>query len=102
MGVGHPLDLLAYARQGVDLFHSVTTTDSAQVKPSAGGPVGVHSAERALAGARAPAATRAERRAWLILWVAFATFCALIFAVFKFAIDYVSTAQVDQGASVLA
>jgi len=45
---------------------------------------------------------RAERRAWLILWVAFATFCALVFAAIKFAVDYVSTAQVDQGAEVTA
>jgi hypothetical protein len=34
--------------------------------------------------------------------VAFATFCALVFAAFKFAIDYVSTAEVDQGARVTA
>jgi hypothetical protein len=45
---------------------------------------------------------RAERRAWLILWVAFATFCALVFAAIKFAVDYVSTAEVDQGALVTA
>jgi hypothetical protein len=43
---------------------------------------------------------RAERRAWLVIWVAFATLCALVFAAFKFTIDYVSTAQVDQVASV--
>lgn len=58
------------------------------------------SAATAVAGARAPAAVRAERRAWLVIWVAFATFCALIFAAFKFTIDYVSTAQVDQTATV--
>jgi hypothetical protein len=82
----------------------VTTTDSAHVTPGAGGPVGAiqNATERALAGERAPAAVRAERRAWLILLVAFATFCALVFAAFKFTIDYVSTAQVDQSASVLA
>ncbi|HEX8969586.1 MAG TPA: hypothetical protein VF937_17010 [Chloroflexota bacterium] len=74
----------------------MTTTESA------GGPVAVRTAERALAGARAPAAVRAERRAWLILWLAFATFCALMFAAFKFAVDYVSTAEVDQGATVTA
>ena len=45
---------------------------------------------------------RAERRAWLILWVAFATFCAVVFAAIKFAVDYVSTAEVDQGAQVTA
>jgi hypothetical protein len=45
---------------------------------------------------------RAERRAWLILWVAFATFCAVVFAAIKFAVDYVSTAEVDQGARVTA
>jgi hypothetical protein len=78
----------------------VTTTDSAQVTPTAGGPVAVHSAENV--GARARAAVRAERRAWLILWVAFATFCAVVFAVIKFAVDYVSTAEVDQGAQVTA
>ncbi|MBV9134444.1 MAG: hypothetical protein JO020_05920 [Chloroflexi bacterium] len=55
--------------------------------------------ERAVAVA---AAVRAERRAWLIIWVAFATLCALVFAAFKFAIDYVSTAQVDQVATVVA
>jgi hypothetical protein len=58
--------------------------------------------ERAVAGAVAPAAVRAERRAWLIIWVAFATLCALVFAAFKFAIDYVSTAQVDQVATVMS
>ena len=45
---------------------------------------------------------RAERRAWLILWLAFATFCALVFAAVKFGVDYVSTAEVDQGARVTA
>jgi hypothetical protein len=45
---------------------------------------------------------RAERRAWLIIWVAFATFCALVFAAFKFTLDYVSSAQVDQPASVMS
>ena len=44
---------------------------------------------------------RAERRAWLILWVAFATFCLLVFAAFKFTVEYVSTAQVDQSAHVV-
>jgi hypothetical protein len=43
---------------------------------------------------------RAERRAWLILWVAFATFCSLVFAVVKFTVDFVSTAEIDQGARV--
>jgi hypothetical protein len=78
----------------------VTATDSAKVTPTAGGPVAVSSADHV--GARAPAAVRAERRAWLILWVAFATLCALVFAAFKFALDYVSTAEVDQGARVTA
>jgi hypothetical protein len=45
---------------------------------------------------------RAERRAWLILWLAFATFCALIFAASKFVIDWVSTAEVNQTAGVMA
>jgi hypothetical protein len=43
---------------------------------------------------------QAERRAWLVIWVAFATFCALVFAAAKFAVDYVSTAEVDQSATV--
>jgi len=80
----------------------VTTTDSAKVTPAAGGQVDITVAERALTGARVPAAVRAERRAWLVIWVAFATFCALIFAVSKFAVDYVSTAEVNQTAAVKA
>jgi len=44
----------------------------------------------------------AERRAWVILWLAFATFCALAFAAFKFSVEYVRTAEVDQGAQVTA
>ena len=78
----------------------MTTTDSAKATPTGGGPVAVHTAENV--GARARAAVRAERRAWLILWVAFATFCAVVFAAIKFAVDYVSTAEVDQGAQVTA
>jgi hypothetical protein len=80
----------------------VTTTDSAKVTPATGGTVGVHTAERALTGARVPAAVRAERKAWLVIWVAFATFCALIFAISKFAVDYVSSAEVNQAAAVKA
>jgi hypothetical protein len=38
----------------------------------------------------------------LVLWVAFATFCALVFAAVKFTVDYVTTAEVDQGAHVAA
>lgn len=38
----------------------------------------------------------------MILCVAFATFCALVFAAVKFSIEYVSTAQVDQAAAVTA
>src|SRR5206468_3597476 len=72
----------------------VTTTDSAQVTPGASGPVAVTRAERV--GARAPAAVMAERRAWLLLWLAFATFCALVFAAAKFTVEYVRTAEVDQ------
>ena len=60
------------------------------------------SAERSVATARAPAAVRAERRAWLVIWVAFATFCALVFAAFKFTVEYVGNAVVDQTASVTA
>ena len=58
--------------------------------------------ERAVAVARAAAVVRAERRAWLIIWVAFVTLCALVFAASKFAVDYVSNAQVDQVAAVTA
>ncbi|GAC1321485.1 MAG: hypothetical protein NVSMB2_18240 [Chloroflexota bacterium] len=76
----------------------MTTTDSAPATPTASRPVVVPDRERV--GARAPAAVLAERRAWLILWLAFATFCALVFAIGKFAVDYVSTAQVDQFARV--
>jgi hypothetical protein len=72
----------------------LTTTDSAQVTPT----TVVHPAERL--GARSPAAVQAERRAWLILWVAFATFCVLAFSIGKFAVDFVSTAQIDQLALV--
>ncbi|MGI9147472.1 MAG: hypothetical protein ACR2IK_13105 [Chloroflexota bacterium] len=78
----------------------MTTTNSAKVTPTAGGSIAVHTAENV--GAQPRAAVRAERRAWLILWVAFATFCALVFAVVKFGLDYVSTAEVDQGARVTA
>lgn len=78
----------------------MTTTDSAQAKPTVGPPVVVVSADRV--GTRTPAAVRAERRAWLVLWVAFATFCALVFAVVKFTVDYVTTAELDQGARVIA
>jgi hypothetical protein len=74
----------------------VTTTDSAQVTPT----TVVHPAERL--GARSPAAVQAERRAWLLLWVAFATFCLLLSSAVKFAIDFVNTAQVDQLAVVTA
>ncbi len=58
--------------------------------------------ERALTSERARAAVIAERRAWVVIWVAFATFCALVFAGVKFGIDYVSNARVDQSASVLS
>ena len=80
----------------------MTTTDSAQVTPTAAASAGVQAAERAAVSVRAPAAVRAERRAWLVIWVAFATFCALVFAASKFVIDYVSTAEVPQTALVTA
>ena len=38
----------------------------------------------------------------MILCLAFVTFCALVFAAFKFAVEYVSTAEVDQSAHVTA
>jgi hypothetical protein len=80
----------------------VTTTDSAQVTSAAGGPAGIQATHRALAGARAPAAVRAERRAWLILFLAFATFCALVFAATKSVIDWISNAEVNQSAGVMS
>jgi hypothetical protein len=43
---------------------------------------------------------RAERRAWLVLWVAFATFCVLVASAAKFVIDYVSSAEIDLTAAV--
>jgi hypothetical protein len=36
------------------------------------------------------------------MWLAFATFCALVFAAAKFTLDYVRTAEVDQSAHVTA
>jgi hypothetical protein len=72
----------------------VTTTDSAQAPPTSV----VHSAERV--GTRSRAGVEAERRAWLVLWVAFATFCLLLSSVAKVGVDYVSSAQVDQLALV--
>ena len=82
----------------------MTTTNSAQATQTASGEVGIiaSTAERVVTGARAPAAVRAERRAWLMLGLAFATFCALVFAAFKFAIDYVGSADVDQPAIITA
>jgi hypothetical protein len=50
--------------------------------------------------ARSPTAARAERRAWLVLWVAFATLCVLLASAAKFALDYVSTAEIDLTAGV--
>jgi hypothetical protein len=78
----------------------VTTTDSAQVTPTTAGHVAVQPAERVLAPSRA--AVRAERRAWLILCLAFVTFCVLLFSAAKFVVDFVNTAEVDQSARVLA
>ena len=50
--------------------------------------------------ARSPEAVRAERRAWLVLWLAFATFCLLLASAAKYVIDYVSTAEIDLVARV--
>jgi len=80
----------------------VTTTDPAHLPPPVGRPVAVETAPAPRAALRSPAAVRAERRAWLVLCLAFLTFCALVFSVAKFVLDYVSTAQVDQAASVTA
>jgi hypothetical protein len=44
----------------------------------------------------------AERRAWLVLWLAFATFVVLLGSGIKFATDYVSTAAIDLPAQVEA
>src|SRR5438552_3521520 len=78
----------------------VTTTDSANITPNAGRQAAVQTAEHL--AARPAAAVLAERRARLVLWVAFATFCALVFAAIKFGVDYVSTAEIDQGARITA
>jgi hypothetical protein len=43
---------------------------------------------------------RAERRAWLLLGLAFVTFCALLVSAGKFVVEYVRTAEVDQSARV--
>lgn len=72
------------------------TTESANVTPSAVSPAVI--TQRA--ALRSPEAIRAERRAWLILWLAFATFCVLLVSATKFTADYVSTAEVDQMAHV--
>lgn len=75
------------------------STESAQVTPTAtGATVAIGSSERL--GVRSAAAVRAERRAWLILWLAFATLCVLVFAAGKYVVEYVSTAQVDKSAFV--
>jgi hypothetical protein len=50
--------------------------------------------------ARSPDAVRAERRAWLIIWLAFATFCLLVASAAKVALDYVATAEIDLMAGV--
>ena len=42
----------------------------------------------------------AERRAWLVLWLAFATFIVLLGSTIKFVTDYVSTAEIDLPAQV--
>jgi hypothetical protein len=42
----------------------------------------------------------AERRAWLVLWLAFATFCVILASGVKFAAEYVSTASIDLPAQV--
>ena len=49
---------------------------------------------------RAPSAVMAERRAWLILWLAFATFLVLVGSAVKFISEYVSTAEIDVPAQV--
>jgi hypothetical protein len=49
---------------------------------------------------RSPAAVRAARRAWLILWLALATFCVLLGSAIKYATEYVSTAAIDLPAQI--
>jgi hypothetical protein len=78
----------------------VTTTDSAQVTPTGTAPAVVQPAEREVARSRA--AVRAEQRAWLVLGLAFVTFCALFLSAAKFVVEYVRTAEVDQSARVTA
>jgi hypothetical protein len=50
--------------------------------------------------ARSPDAVRAERRAWLVIWLAFATFCLLLASAVKYLVDYVTTAEIDLVAGV--
>lgn len=42
----------------------------------------------------------AERRAWLVIWLAFATFCLLVASGLKYAVDYVTSAEIDRTARV--
>ena len=76
----------------------MTTTDSAQVTPTGTAPAVAQPAERDVARSRA--AVRAEQRAWLVLGLAFVTFCALFLSAAKFVVEYVRTAEVDQSARV--
>lgn len=52
------------------------------------------------AQSRTAAARRAEAKAWLVVWLAFATFCALALTAAKVATDYVATAEIDLPARV--
>ncbi len=47
-----------------------------------------------------PAATVAERRAWFVLWLTFATFGVLVLSTVRFVTDYVNSADIDLSARV--
>lgn len=49
---------------------------------------------------RSHGAERAERRAWLLIWLAFATFSALVASGLKLSTDFVATAEVPRSARV--
>ena len=49
---------------------------------------------------RSSRAVVAERRAWVVLWLAFATFCLLVASGVKYATEFVTSAEIDRTARV--
>jgi len=77
------------------------------LRPSAdlSGPAGPDSPRALRSPAVVPAARsdeeiRAERRAWVVIWLAFATFCLLAGSTAKVVVDYVATADMHISATV--